>query len=93
MDWKGSNGQTYEGEGPEDLKQIEMVQFEYLDPLTFYPFYYYFYLQEKKNSYAILKPYISPEEERIAMVARDTNEQKQEHLLFMCVQCTFSYLC
>ena len=40
MDWKGSNGQTYEGEGPEDLKQIEMVQFEYLDPLTFYPFYY-----------------------------------------------------
>ena len=70
-----------------------MVQFEDLDPLTFYPFYYYFYLQEKKNSYAILKPYISPEEERIAMVARDTNEQKQEHLLFMCVQCTFSNLC
>ena len=93
MDWKGSNGQTFEGEWPEDPKQIEMVQFEDLDPLTFYPFYYYFYLQEKKNSYAILKPYISPEEERIAMVARDTNEQKQEHLLFMCVQCTFSYLC
>ena len=74
-------------------KQIEMVQFEDLDPLTFYPFCYYFYLQEKKNSYAILKPYISPEEERIAMAARDTNEQKLEHLLFMCVQCTFSNLC
>ena len=78
---------------PEDPKQIEMVQFEDLDPLTFYPFCYYFYLQEKKNSYAILKPYISPEEERIAMAARDTNEQKLEHLLFMCVQCTFSNLC
>ena len=32
-----------------------------------------------------MKPYISPEEERIAMAARDTNEQKPEHLLFMCV--------
>ena len=29
----------------------------------------------------------------MAMAARDTNEQKLEHLLFMCVQCTFSNLC
>jgi len=37
---------------------------------------------EKKNSYACLNPYISPEEERIAMAARENIGPRPDQLLF-----------
>ena len=38
--------------------------------------------QEKKNSYACLNPYISPEEERIAVAARENIGPRPDQLLF-----------
>lgn len=37
---------------------------------------------EKKNSYACLNPYISPEEEKIAMASRENTGPRPDQLLF-----------
>jgi len=38
--------------------------------------------QEKKNAYACLNPFITPEQERIALAAREKNELRPDQLLF-----------